>query len=110
MQEFEIGSSYCTTCINMTPTVNAIITPSIITLDAFWVSRITAVMIEIMAITAINDAGAITQGMSCANISRDCIWNTFLDLSLLIFSLTILYIAHIVNVNKKNIENAFDKK
>ena len=90
MQEFEIGSSYCTTCINMTPTVNAIITPSIITLDAFWVSRITAVMIEIMAITAINDAGAITQGMSCANISRDCIWNTFLDLSLLIFSLTIL--------------------
>ena len=86
-QEFEIGSAYCTTCINMTPTVNAIMTPSIITLDAFWVSRITAAVIEIMAIAAINDAGAITQGMSCANISRDCIWNTFLGLVLLLFSL-----------------------
>ena len=57
----------------MTPTVNAIITPSIITLDAFFVSRITAAVIEISAIAAINDAGAITQGMSCANITRDCI-------------------------------------
>jgi ABC-type enterochelin transport system permease subunit len=64
---------YCTTCINMTPTVNAIITPSIITMDAFFVSRITAAVIEIIAIAAINDAGAITQGMSCANITRDCI-------------------------------------
>jgi ABC-type enterochelin transport system permease subunit len=57
----------------MTPTVNAIITPSIITLDALCVSRITAAVIEIIAIAAINDAGAITQGMSCANITRDCI-------------------------------------
>jgi hypothetical protein len=57
----------------MTPTVSAIMTPSIITLDAFCVSRITAAVIEIMAIAAINDAGTITQGMSCANISRDCI-------------------------------------
>jgi hypothetical protein len=57
----------------MTPTLNAIITPSIITLDAFCVSRITAAVIEIIAIAAINDAGAITQGMSCANITRDCI-------------------------------------
>jgi hypothetical protein len=57
----------------MTPTVNAITTPSIINLDAFWVSRITAAVIEIIAIAAINDAGAITQGMSCANITRDCI-------------------------------------
>jgi hypothetical protein len=85
VQEFEFMAGYCTTCINMTPTVNAIMTPSIITLDAFWVSRITAAVIEIMAIAAINDAGAITQGMSCANISRDCIWNTFLDLALLFF-------------------------
>jgi ABC-type enterochelin transport system permease subunit len=57
----------------MTPTVNAIITPSIITLDAFCVNRITAALIVIIAIAAINDAGAITQGMSCANITRDCI-------------------------------------
>jgi hypothetical protein len=57
----------------MTPTVTAIMIPSIITLDAFCVSRITAAVIEIMAIAAINDAGAITQGMSCANTSRDCI-------------------------------------
>jgi len=57
----------------MTPTVNAIMTPSIITLDAFWVSRITVAVIEMMAIAAIKDAGAITQGMSCAKISRDCI-------------------------------------
>jgi ABC-type enterochelin transport system permease subunit len=64
---------YCTTCINTTPTVNAIITPSIINLDAFCVNRITAAVIEIIAIAAINDAGAITQGMSCANINRDCI-------------------------------------
>jgi ABC-type enterochelin transport system permease subunit len=73
VEKFENGLGYCTTCINMTPTVNAIMTPSIITLDAFWVSRITAAVIEIMAIAAINDAGTITQGMSCANISRDCI-------------------------------------
>jgi ABC-type enterochelin transport system permease subunit len=73
VEKFENGLGYCTTCINMTPTVNAIMTPSIITLDAFWVSRITAAVIEIMAIAAINDAGAITQGMSWANISRDCI-------------------------------------
>ncbi|MGD8446422.1 MAG: hypothetical protein PVI94_23170 [Desulfobacterales bacterium] len=85
VQKFEIGSAYCTTCINMTPTVKAIMTPSIITLDAFWVSRITAAVIEIMAIAAIKDAGAITQGMFCANISRDCIWNTFLGLVLLFF-------------------------
>ena len=69
----ESGMVYCTTCINMTPTVNAIITPSIITLDALCVNRITAAVIEITAIAAINDAGAITQGMSCANITRDCI-------------------------------------
>jgi len=69
----------------MTPTVNAIITPSIITLDAFWVSRITAAVIEIIAIAAINDAGAITHGMSCANDTRDCIWNTTLNLVLSLF-------------------------
>jgi hypothetical protein len=69
----KIGSGYCTTCINMIPTVSAIITPSIITLDAFWVNRITAAVIEIIAVAAINDAGAITQGMSCANITKFCI-------------------------------------
>ena len=79
-EEYEIGLGYCITCINMTPTVNASMTPSTITLDAFWVSRITAAVIEIIAIATIKDAGAITQGMSCANIARDCIWNTPLDL------------------------------
>ena len=72
-EEFENGLGYRTTCINMTPTVTAIMTPSIITLDAFCVSRITAAVIETMAIAAIRDAGAITQGRSCAKISRDCI-------------------------------------
>jgi ABC-type enterochelin transport system permease subunit len=52
----------------MTPTVNAIITPSIITLDAFCVNRITAALIVIIAIAAINDAGAITH-----SVTRDCI-------------------------------------
>ena len=71
--ECDTGMGYCITCISMTPTVNAIMTPSITTLDAFWVSRITAAVIEIIAIAAIKNAGAITQGMSCANIARDCI-------------------------------------
>ncbi len=69
----EIGLGYCTTCINMTPTVTAIITPNIITLDPFCMSRLAAAIIEIIAMAAISEAGAITQGMSCANITRDCI-------------------------------------
>ena len=85
----------------MTPTVKAIMTPSIITLDAFWVSRITAAVIEIIAIAAIKHAGAITQGMSCANIARDCIgtppWSWFKNFSIEV----ILYLAHIFNVNNK---------
>jgi len=72
-EEYEIGLGYCIACINMTPTVNASMTPSTITLDAFWVNRITAAVIEIIAIATIKNAGAITQGMSCANIARDCI-------------------------------------
>jgi len=57
----------------MTPTVKAIITPSIMTLDDLCVSRITAAVMEMSAIAAIKDAGAITQGMSCDKITRDCI-------------------------------------
>jgi hypothetical protein len=68
-----IDLGQCTTCINITPTVTAIITPSIITLDAFCMSRLAVTMIEIIAMAAISEAGAITQGMSCAKITRDCI-------------------------------------
>jgi hypothetical protein len=43
----------------ITPTVRAIMTPTIITLEACGVRRITAAIAEIPTIAAINAAGAI---------------------------------------------------
>jgi hypothetical protein len=57
-----------------TPTVKAIMTPTIITLEACWVRRITVVITEIPNIAAINAAGAITKGISLANQISDCIF------------------------------------
>jgi hypothetical protein len=65
---------YCTDWIITTPTVKAIITPTIITLDASWVRRITAVNAEIPSIAAINAAGAITKGISLVNQISVCIF------------------------------------
>jgi len=64
---------YCTDWITTTPTVKAIITPTIITLEACWVMRITEVKTEIPSIAAINAAGAITKGISLVNQISVCI-------------------------------------
>jgi hypothetical protein len=53
-------ADYCTDWITTTPTVKAIMTPTIITLEACWEMRITEVKTEIPSIAAINAAGAIT--------------------------------------------------
>ena len=67
------GPNYCTDWITTTPTVKAIITPTIITLEACWVMRITEVKTEIPSIAAINAAGAITKGISLVNQISVCI-------------------------------------
>ena len=66
-------AAYCTDWITTTPTVKAIITPTIITLEACWVMRITEVKTEIPSIAAINAAGAITKGISLVNQISVCI-------------------------------------
>jgi len=47
-------------------------TPTIITLDACWVMRVTVVKIEIPSMAAINAAGAITKGISLVNQISVC--------------------------------------
>jgi len=49
-------------------------TPTIITLDACWVMRVTVVKIEIPSMAAINAAGAITKGISLVNQMSVCIF------------------------------------
>jgi hypothetical protein len=61
----------------MAPTVKAIMTPTIITLEACWVRRITTVIAVIPNIAAINAAGAITKGISLANQISVCIFFIF---------------------------------
>jgi len=67
-------SNYWTDWIITTPTVKAIMTPTIITLDACWVMRVTVVKIEIPSMAAINAAGAITKGISLVNQMSVCIF------------------------------------
>ena len=61
----------------MMPTVNAIITPMAIAFDAKSVDRITAEIMEIAAVAAMRNAGAITHGISCVNHARVCIFTPF---------------------------------
>lgn len=68
-----IQSNYWTAWIIIAPTVKAIMTPTIITLDACWVKRITEVTIEIPSMAAINAAGAIIKGISFVNQISVCI-------------------------------------
>ena len=49
-------------------------TPTIITLEACWVMRVTVVKIEIPSMAAINAAGAITKGISLVNQMSVCIF------------------------------------
>jgi len=46
------------------PTVNAVMTPMAMALDAICVDRITADIMDITAVAAINAAGAINHGTS----------------------------------------------
>jgi hypothetical protein len=68
------GSNYWTDWIITTPTVKAIMTPTIITLEACWVMRVTDVTIEIPSMAAIKAAGAITKGISLVNQMSVCIF------------------------------------
>ena len=70
----EPGSNYWTDWIITTPTVKAIMTPTIITLEACWVRRITAVTAEMPSKAAINAAGAMTKGISLVNQMSVCIF------------------------------------
>jgi len=56
------------------PTVNAVMTPMTMALDAICVDRITADIMEIIAVAAINAAGAINHGTSWVNHARVCIY------------------------------------
>lgn len=85
----------------MTPAVTAIATPSIIIFEPFCMRRLAAVMIEISDRAAINDAGAITQGMSCAKFTSDSILISPLA-PLTNFSKDYLYRHQQLYVNKKN--------
>jgi hypothetical protein len=67
-------SDYRTDWIIAAPTVKAITTPTIITLDACWVRRITEETNEIPSMAAINAAGAITTGISLVNQMSVCIF------------------------------------
>jgi len=49
-------------------------TPTIITLEACWVMRVTVVKIEIPSMAAIKAAGAITKGISLVNQVSVCIF------------------------------------
>ena len=69
-----IRSNYWTAWIITAPTVKAIMTPTIITLDACWVRRITEVTAEIPSMAAIKAAGAITKGISLVNQMSVCIF------------------------------------
>ncbi len=55
----DVAGAYCTDWIINAPTVNAIMTPTITTLEACWVRRTTEVKMEIPSIAAINVAGAM---------------------------------------------------
>ena len=61
----------------MMPTVNAVITPMTMALDAISVDRITAETMEIAAVAAISAAGAITHGSSRVNHASVCIFAPF---------------------------------
>jgi len=71
------ASTYGSTSINMMPTVNAIMAPMTMALDAIPVQRIAAVMMETAAVAAMSAAGAITHGISCVNYARVCMLTPF---------------------------------
>lgn len=71
---------YWTDWMITTPTVNAIMTPTIITLEACWVRRMIEVTVEIPNIMAMIAAGAIKCGISSVN-----------QMSVSIFSLVTIY-------------------